>query len=235
MDKLIPQLFPLLIPVFIVLVPVLFIGFVIWMVIRGMEKAEERRRMLQQAAQMMGWAFMPEGNFAMLPNVASYYLFTLGGEYSRKIENMMYGTVDGGRAAIFDYTYVTGSGKNAHRHNLTVAYFQSNKLRLPLFSLRPENVFHKLFGAFGYQDIDFANRPEFSKRYLLRGQDEQNIRNIFSERVLSFYETQNNSFSTDAGGDQLFIYQEDVQLSPENIRPLVEWGRGLVHLYKNSW
>ncbi len=235
MDRLIPQLFPLLIPVFVVLVPVLFIGFVVWMIIRGMKKAEERRRLLQQAAQMMGWAFMPDGNFAMIPNVASYYLFTLGSAYSRKIENMMYGTVDGGRAAIFDYTYVTGSGKNSQSHRLTVAYFQSNKLRLPLFSLRPENVFHKLFGAFGYQDIDFANRPEFSKRYLLRGQDEQNIRNVFSERVLSFYETQNNSFSTDAGGDQLFIYQDDVQLSPENIRPLVEWGRGLVNLYKNPW
>ncbi|MBA3766382.1 MAG: hypothetical protein H0W99_05220, partial [Acidobacteria bacterium] len=66
-------------------------------------------------------------------------------------------------------------------------------------------------------------------------QDEQNIRNVFSERVLSFYETQNQRLSTDAGGDQLFIYQEDVRLSPENIRPLVEWGKGLVNLYKNPW
>nr|MBA3768258.1 hypothetical protein [Acidobacteriota bacterium] len=174
MDRLIPQLIPLLFTGLIGLVPLLFIGFFVWMFIRARKKAEERRLMFQQAAQMMGWAFMPVGNFAMIPNIASYYLFTMGNAYSRKIENMMYGTVDGGRAAVFDYTYVTGGGKNSQRHNLTVAYFQSNNLRLPLFSLRPENVFHKMFGAFGYQDIDFANRPEFSKRYLLRGQDEQN-------------------------------------------------------------
>jgi hypothetical protein len=205
------------------------------MIIRARKKAEERRLMFQQVAQMMGWAYMPVGNFAMIPNIASYYLFTMGHSYSRKIENMMYGTVDGGRAAVFDYTYVTGGGKNSQRHNLTVAYFQSNDLRLPLFSLRPENVFHKMFGAFGYQDIDFTNRPEFSRRYLLRGQDEQNIRNVFSERVLSFYETQNQHFSTDAGGDQLFIYQEGVRVSPESLRPFVEWCRGLVNQFKNPW
>ncbi|MBA3804205.1 MAG: hypothetical protein H0X14_00605 [Acidobacteria bacterium] len=235
MDRLIQQLAPLLFTGLVGLVPLLFISFFVWMFIRARKKAEERRRMFQQAAQMMGWAYMPAGDFAMIPNIASYYLFTMGNAYSRKIENMMYGTVDGGRAAVFDYTYVTGSGKNRQTHYVTVAYFQSNKLRLPLFSLRPENVFHKMFGAFGYQDIDFANRPEFSRQYLLRGQDEQNIRNVFSERVLSFYETQNQRLSTDAGGDQFFIYQEGVRLSPENIRPFVEWGKGLVNLFKNPW
>lgn len=235
MDQLISQLTPFLPTIFIIIVPLLFIGFMVWVFIRGRQKIEERRLMFQQAAQMMGWAYLPAGNFEMIPNITSYPLFTTGNSWTRKIENMMYGTVDEGRAAVFDYTYVTGAGKNSQRHNLTVAYFQSNKLRLPFFSLGPENVFHKMFSAFGYQDIDFANRPEFSKRYLLRGQDEQNIRNVFSERVLSFYETQNQRFSTEAGGDQLFIYQDGVRVSPENIRPLVDWGRGLVNLFKNPW
>ena len=235
MDKLIPQLISLLGTVLIVLVPLLFIGFFVWVFIRGRQKIEERRLMFQQVAQMMGWAFTSPGDFAMIPNIASYPLFATGSPSSRQIVNMMSGTVDGGRAAVFDYTYVTGSGKDSRRHNLTVAYFQSNKLRLPFFSLSPESVFHKMFSAFGYQDIDFGNRPEFSRRYLLRGQDEQNIRNVFSERVLSFYETQNQHLNTEAGGDQLFIYQDDVQVSPENIRQFVESGRGLANLFKNPW
>jgi hypothetical protein len=235
MDRSIQQLMPLLVIVFAVLVPLLFIGLAIWLGIHARKKAEERRLALQQTAQMMGWAFTATCDFSMLPNVISYHLFTLGHARTRRIENMMYGTVDGGRAAIFDYTYVTGSGKSRQTHYLTAAYFQSGNLRLPFFSLRPENVFHKMFGAFGYQDIDFANRPEFSRRYLLRGQDEQNIRNVFSERVLSFYESQGQRLSTDAGGDQLFIYQEDVRVSPDQIRPLIEWGRGLVNQFKNPW
>lgn len=232
MDRLLTQLFPLLVTFLIVLIPILFIALVVWLIIRARRLAEERRRMLQQTAQMMGWSYLPVGDFSMIPNIGSYHLFAQG--HSKKIENMMYGEIDGGRAAVFDYYYVTGSGKNRSTHSQTVAYFQSRSLQLPLFSLRPENVFHKVFGAFGYQDIDFAQRPEFSKRYLLRGQDEQNIRRIFSDRVLAFYES-NQRLSTDAGADQLFFYQENVTVRPENVRQFVEWGRGVVQLFRNPW
>jgi hypothetical protein len=233
MDNLPAQLFPLLVTVLIILIPVLLIALVVWLFIRARRLAEERRLMLKQTAQMMGWTYLPFAELSMIPNLASYYLFSQG--HSKKIENMMYGEIDGGRAAVFDYYYVTGSGKNRSTHNQTVVYFQSRQLQLPLFSLRPENVFHKVFGALGYQDIDFAQRPDFSKRYLLRGQDEQNIRQVFSDRVLAFFETNPQRISTDAGADQLFFYQENVPVAPQNVRQFVEWGRGLLHLFKNPW
>nr|MDQ5837547.1 hypothetical protein [Acidobacteriota bacterium] len=218
---------------FIFLIPVLFIGLMVWLFVRARRLAEERRRMLQSVAAQMGWAFTDDdASFSMIPNLGTYYLFSQG--HSRKIENMLYGEVDGGRAAVFDYTYVTGHGKHRQRHYQTVAYFQSRDLSLPSFSLRPENVLHKVFGAFGYQDIDFAQRPEFSKQYLLRGQDESAIRRTFSDRLLAFYET-NPRLSTDGGADQLFFYQENVAVSPENVQQFVQWGRGLLHLYKNPW
>ena len=232
MDRLMTQLFSLLVMGFIFLIPALFIGFVVWMIIRASKQAEERRRQMQQAAQQMGWAFAPEGAFSMIPYLDSYQLFSQG--HSKRIENMIYGEIDGGRAAIFDYVYVVGHGKNRSRYQQTVAYFQSANLRLPHFSLRPENVFHKVFGAFGYQDIDFANRPEFSRQYLLRGQDEQGIRNVFSDRLLAFYES-NQRLCTDGGADQLFLYQEGVRVSPENVNRFLQWGRGLVNLFKNPW
>lgn len=69
---------------------------------------------------------------------------------------------------------------------------------------RPEHTFHKIISAFGYQDIDFGNRPTFSSKYLLRGPDEQGIRNLFIDALLGFYEM-NEGTSTDGGGSQLFI------------------------------
>jgi hypothetical protein len=226
------QLIPLFFTAFAFLIPALFISLMVWLFIRARRQAEERRRMLQYVAGQMGWAFAAEASPSMIPNIESYYLFSQG--HSKKIQNMLYGEVDGGRAAVFDYAYTVGHGKNSHRSNQTVAYFQSASLSLPLFSLRPENVFHKLFGAFGYQDIDFAQRPEFSKRYLLRGQDEAGLRRVFSDRLLVFYET-SQGLSTDGGGDQLFFYQENVRVSPENIQQFVQWGRGLAGLFKNPW
>jgi hypothetical protein len=232
MDRAAPQLFSLLVIALVFLIPVLFIGLVVWMIINARKKAEERRRLLQQVAQQMGWAFAAVGSFSMFPRIESYYLFSQG--HSKNLANVLYGEIDGGRAAVFDYTYVTGHGKHRHTHYQTVAYFQPGELNLPFFSLRPEGVLHKVFGAFGYQDIDFAQRPEFSKQYLLRGQDEQGIRRVFSNRLLSFYET-NTRFSTDGGVNQLFIYQENVTVTPENVQQFVQWARGLVNLFKNPW
>src|SRR3982751_4500297 len=105
MDSLFTQLFPILVTGLMLLIPVLFIALVVWLIIRARRLAEERRRMLQQTAQMMGWAYLPTGDFSMIPNLGSYHLFSQG--HSRKIQNMLYGEIDGGRAAVFDYYYVT--------------------------------------------------------------------------------------------------------------------------------
>jgi len=58
-------------------------------------------------------------------------------------------------AAVFDYVYVTGYGKNRQIHRQSVVYLEPPYLRLPYFSLRPENILLKIFTEFGYQDIDF--------------------------------------------------------------------------------
>jgi hypothetical protein len=214
------------------LIPFLFIGLAIFLYMRAKRKAEERTRLMQLAAAQAGWAFTPTAPFSMFPGLEQLQLFSQG--HSKEILNMLYGDVDGMRAAVFDYAYVVGHGKNRHRYYQTVAYYQSNKLRLPFFSLRPENTFHKIFGAFGYQDIDFGNRPEFSSRYLLRGQDENGIRRAFTDAVLSFYET-NLGLSTEAGRTQLVLYKEQFSIPPENVRQFWEWGRGALKLFQNPW
>src|SRR5207237_8398116 len=100
----------------------------------------------------------------------------------------IYGEANGGKAAVFDYVYVTGYGKNSQTHYQTVVYIEPAKLRVPYFSVRPEGFFTKFLTAFGYQDIDFGQRPEFSKKYVLRGQDEQGIRHTCNDCLLSFFE-----------------------------------------------
>jgi hypothetical protein len=64
-----------------------------------------------------------------------------------------------------------------------VISFQSSLLSLPEFELRSENMFHKIGKAFGCQDINFESHPEFSKRYLLRGADEEAVRTFFTPEM----------------------------------------------------
>jgi hypothetical protein len=133
----------------------------------------------------------------------------------------MQGETAATRASIFDYRYTTGGGQHSHVWNQTVASFQSAELNLPSFSLRPENIFHRLGQLFGYQDINFDEAPGFSRSYLLRGNDETAIRGLFRPEMLSYFES-NPGLSVEANRDCLIYYRPSKRTKPEEIRGFLE-------------
>ena len=211
---------------------VVLIGGLIVATIVSRKREQERTRMLASTATMFGWEFSETAALNWIPNLEKFALFSQG--HSKEIRNAMYGDREGVKAAVFDYQYVTGHGKHRQSHNQSVVYFEPRDLNLPQFSLRPEGVMHKLISAFGYQDIDFGQRPTFSSRYLLRGPDEAAIRTQFSDALLGFYEM-NEGSSTDGGGNQLFIFRQNYRLPPQEIQAYVNWAMQLKRLYSNRW
>ena len=182
------------------------------------KKARERTQIMQAAAAQLGWTFSAEAPWNYIPGLDRFTLFGQG--HHKQIKNMMYGEASGVKAAVFDYIYTTGSGKNSSTHYQTVVYLEPVNLILPHFSLRPEGLMTKVLSAFGYQDIDFGQRPEFSRQYLLRGQDEPSIRQTFDDGVLSFYESYPGT-CTDAGGNQLFLFRASYQFQSQEIQSYV--------------
>ncbi|MGZ8842402.1 MAG: hypothetical protein ACXW18_01990, partial [Pyrinomonadaceae bacterium] len=154
-----------------------------------------------------------------IPGIERFALYELGG--AKEIKNLMYGAVDGVDATVFDYIYTTG-GKHPTTLFQTVVLIEQNDQGFPVFTLRPEGVFDKVFSAFGYQDIDFGQRPGFSSQYILRGEDEPATRRVFTDRVLSFYEEHPGTF-TDAGENQLFVYRAHHRLEPAEIEPYLDF------------
>jgi len=225
-------LFPVVLVLFFVLFFVLLIGGLIVATIVSRKREQERTRMLTGTATMFGWQFSEVAGLNWIPNLETFPLFSHG--HSKEIRNAMYGEMEGVKTAVFDYKYVTGQGKNRQTHNQSVVYFEPRDLNLPHFSLRPEGVMHKLISAFGYQDIDFGQRPTFSSRYLLRGPDEPAIRTLFSDALLGFYEM-NEGSSTDGGGNQLFIFRQNYRLPPQEIQAYVNWALQLKRLFSNRW
>jgi hypothetical protein len=228
-----PQLItPIIVTVGIFAVLAIFLAIVIVAGIVNKRREEERTRALTSVAAFLGWQFSEAAGMNWIPNLEKFALFSHG--HSKALKNVMYGEIEGLKAAVFDYYYVTGSGKNRRTYNQSVVYFEPRDLNLPLFSLRPEGVMHKLISAFGYQDIDFGQRPTFSSRYLLRGPDEAAIRTTFSDALLSFYEM-NEGSSTDGGGNQLVIFRQNYRLPPQEVQAYVNWALQLKRLYSNRW
>jgi hypothetical protein len=182
------------------------------------KQARARTQIMRAAAAQLGWTFSAEAPWNYIPGLDRFTLFNQG--HDKEIRNMMYGQASGTKTAVFDYVYITGSGRSTVRHYQTVAYLEPANLALPYFSVRPESVMTKVLSAFGYQDIDFGQRPEFSRQYILRGQDERAIRQTFNDGVLSFYESYPGT-CTDAGGNQLFLFRGGYEFQPQEIQSYV--------------
>lgn len=225
-------LFPIVIILLFVLFFVVLIGGLIVASIISRKREQERTRRFTSVANLLGWQFSVAADLGWIPNLERFSLFTQG--HSKSITNVMYGDLGGTKAAFFDYQYVFGHGKNRTVYNQSVVYFEPRNLNLPVFSLRPEGTFHKILSAFGYQDIDFGNRPDFSNRYLLRAPDEGAVRQTFNDSLFGFYEM-NQGTSTDGGGNQLFIFRQNSRVEPHEAQAFLNWAMGLKNLFVQGW
>jgi len=221
----------MLIALFAVLFVFLIIGLIVVVAVYAWQKEKERTRALQLTASQLGWSFAADVPLNMIAGLERFALFNCG--QGRRITNFMYGEASGIKAAVFDYAYTTGSGKHRQTHYQSVVYLEPGDLNVPFFSLRPEGFMHKVFQAFGYQDIDFGQRPEFSRQYILRGQDEPAIRQTFNDRLLSFYESYGGT-STDGGGNQLFVFRGGYRFQPQEIQSYVGLGLKVLDLFPRN-
>jgi hypothetical protein len=171
-----------LIPVAIVVFVVSLLGIFGWI---SHKQEKERTAKIGQLAASMGLEFRPLGDLDLSQRLGILPLFKLG--HSRKLTNLLTGETDECRISIFDYRYTTGSGKSTHTTKLTLAALESKRLRIPAFTLRPENFFDKLGGLLGLQDIDFADNLEFSKTFVLKSAEEEKTRELFNRELQDFF------------------------------------------------
>jgi hypothetical protein len=127
---------------------------------------------------------------------------------------------------VFDYRYVTGGGNSQRTHRQTVFYVTGDALRLPSFSLRPENFLHRIGELFGFRDIDFERRPEFSRLFLLRGEEEEAIRKAFGDGVLRFFEERPGTCAT-GGVSELLFWRPGSFVAPDALEELIHDGEDL--------
>jgi hypothetical protein len=149
-------------------------------------QAAERADSLRQVAARLGWTYRDQVDFKTIPDLKRFELFRHG--MSPKLRHVLLSPADAIRGVLFEYSYTVSSGNSSHTMTQTVFYGTSDDLNLPSFSLRPEHFFHRVAGMLGYQDINFDGRPEFSRLFLLRGENEARIRAVFGDPVLEFFE-----------------------------------------------
>jgi len=216
--------------------PVVWI-FLVGLIVAGVSLAwssyARRRRieLTKAAANDLGLAFFLNGDAGLVRELGCFELFSQGRH--RHITNMIYGDAGNVKVGIFDYRYTTGHGKHKRTTRQSVAYIHSPELALPDFTLRPENVFHKIGSVMGFDDIDFESHPKFSSAYLLQGSNEEQIRSTFSGKVLSHLES-HSGICVEGNGQRLIYYRSRRLVAPGDLRALMEEGFAIFGLFREG-
>ena len=201
----------------------------IFLVSVRMEKA--RAEALSLACQALGFSFEPDVDLEALKGFGDLPIYSHG--HSRKAKNLMTGRAGELDVKLFDYQYTTGGGKNSHTWRQSVALFPKGGEGLPDFLLAPENLFHKIGQAFGYQDIDFDSAPDFSSHYLLRGPDEMAIRSAFGAGALQYF-GMHKGWHVEVRGGDIGVYRAGNRAKPEDLRTFFDETHAAVRVLKGD-
>ena len=113
------------------------------------------------------------------------------------------------KSKIFGREVISYSGpKNKKDYTSTMCILHSNDLKLPHFFIRDESLITDSLGkVFGGQDINFNDDPVFSKKFVLQGDNEKDIRAFFNRSIRStFVSNHKNGYVYEGFEDYLFVY-----------------------------
>ena len=206
--------------------------------------AEQRSKKFKNLAEQMGMEFSVEDEWDIGASLSAFDLFweaDITNVLSGDSEQLGYG--EEFEVTVLDCSYVRsasvlerplGFGGVNKTIVQTVICFHSPQLSLPHFGVLPEEWHHKLRSKLGYQDIDFESHStavEFSKKYLLRGKDEQTIRALFTDAVLTFFAAHPDKVCVEGSDDQLIWYQPGKIIEPEYIPAFMKEGFEVFRLF----
>lgn len=133
---------------------------------------------------------------------------------------------------ISDITFNEGQAFTAETFNTTLMVLKLNK-KIPVFTIEKEGVFERIFDrvmAFtGYKDIDFKMYPDFSKKFLLMGNNETEIRSFFTDEIIRFFEN-HQIYHLESNGEALLIFNKIKLARTDETLVFIDYGKKLATL-----
>lgn len=189
-------------------------GMMYWSYVANKKRIEG----FEQEAEAMGLNFTQQPADSFMAHYGHFKLFNRGRR--RGVSNLIEGDSGDVTLRIFDYKFTTGSGKQTRHLVQTIASLKSSQLNIPSLTIHPEGFLSRVGSKMGFQDIDFDSHPTFSKMFVLKGDNEEAIRNFLTPAALEYFEA-HQGISLEASGDTLFFYNPNRRIKPEEIKDLL--------------
>lgn len=136
---------------------------------------------------------------------------------------------------IADVTFSEGAAFTAETFNTTLMILKLPK-KIPVFTMEKEGVIDKILDRVraysGYKDIDFEMYPEFSNKFLISGNNESEIRDFFTNDIISFFDN-NQIYHLESNGEAIIIFDKIKLARTDETVSFIEYAKKLAILLDN--
>ncbi|MCB1758707.1 MAG: hypothetical protein KDI68_02860 [Gammaproteobacteria bacterium] len=218
--------------VFIIVVAIIVAGAIYY----------EKRRSdgMSAAARRLGFDYQA-GQQALPPELdaAGFDLFTQG---APNIRHRLWGSRDGRRMVLFDYTYSASSAAEGRREQpvaddyngiedraQTVLWVRLQK-PLPDFDLSPSRLHRRTVAErFGLNRVTLDGEAEFNQSRILLARNAERVRELFAQPLLSYLQ-RHPRIVVEARGENLLLYRFEQLSEPTAVITFLEEAEELLQL-----
>jgi len=178
----------------------------------------KRQKSISRIAKDLNW------NYETHPQKDFIQLKDFGYFKTQKI-NSITNVVSTKNCSLFDVEFSEGELIAKQVVRATMFYTKLHK-NLPEFTLDREGIFEYIYHFTGFKDVDIDNHSDFSKRFYLSGTDEKSIKELFTDDLVLFFES-NPYYHVESNGLGLLIVGKERLASAKEIKALTDFGTRL--------
>lgn len=180
----------------------------------------KRQKNIKATAKEFKWSYVPNKN--KNTQFLSNFIFFKTREISYFYNNL-FDKID--RKSVFDVEFTEGAFIAKEVVKTTVLHIKVDN-EIPVFTLDKEGLLEIIYNLAGFKDIAIENHPDFNKRFYLSGENEQEIKNLFTDDLILFLES-NPYYHIESNGNALMILKKERLLSVQEIKAMIYFGQQL--------
>ncbi len=182
-----------------------------------------RQRALKRMTYGRGWN-LDVNIYWNTEGLENFHFFQ--NKYLQFQTNLIRGKLNDSNFLISDVSYTEGILEGGTDHRATFMQYELKK-PIPVFVLEREVVMDKVMNTVGSKDIDFKDFRHFSKKFLLYGPNEDQIRKFFNEDMILFFET-HSIYHIESSGSSLLVFPKAKIVKSHQIEVMVSFVKDLL-------
>ena len=187
---------------------------------------KKRTNELANIAMMKGFSFSKK---MKIDEFSSFYLFNR--RSFRRIRNVIKGRKNNRDFIVMDYKGGLEHGNNSVRGSVACITLNNNLPQFIIFRKGVNYLFPKIFSS---QIITFEKFPEFSKRFLVRVKNEEEIRKTLNKYVLAWFEKTNDYIDIECLENKLCYWNAVSFYNPKNFDEFLDKAIEIADLFENK-